>query len=187
MFSAKCWFYANMSKELFHTKVHNLIIFHQNFLFTVAMDYVRHGKIQGQWSLNRPRSSPVFHHVWHPAVTYAASQHQGRLFWIVCKRPAFLSCFSRLKTIQNLAPSAAGMRQCDIRIANKLEQLEFKLKKLLELRNTLEKLENWISIKMIMCSFIRQTFFTKTEIIWPIEKCDKSESLPERYVIQHLI
>ena len=53
---------------------------------------------------------------YNPAVTYAASQHQGHLFWIVCKRPAFLSSFSRLQLIQNLAPSVAGMRQCDIRI-----------------------------------------------------------------------
>jgi hypothetical protein len=53
----------------------------------------------------------------NPAVTYAASQHQGRLFWIVCKRPAFLSSFSRLKLIQNSAPSVAGMRQCDIRMS----------------------------------------------------------------------
>ena len=52
----------------------------------------------------------------HPAVTYAASQHQGRLFWIVCKRPSFLSSFSRLQLIQNSAPSVAGMRQCDIRM-----------------------------------------------------------------------
>ena len=41
----------------------------------------------------------------YPAVTYATSQHQGRLFWIVCKRPAFLSSFSCLKLIQNSAPS----------------------------------------------------------------------------------
>lgn len=36
-FCVKCWFHANMSKELFHTKVHDLIIFHHNFLFPVAM------------------------------------------------------------------------------------------------------------------------------------------------------
>ena len=52
----------------------------------------------------------------NPAVTYAASQPQGRLFWIVFKRPAFLSSFSCLQLIQNSAPSVAGMRQCDIRI-----------------------------------------------------------------------
>ena len=57
----------------------------------------------------------------YPAVTYATSQHQGRLFWIVCKQPAFLSSFSRLKLIQNSAPSVAGMRQCDIRIVCTLE------------------------------------------------------------------
>ena len=52
----------------------------------------------------------------YPAVTYAASQHQGHLFWIVCMRPAFLRSFSRLQLIQNSAPSVAGMRQCDIQI-----------------------------------------------------------------------
>ena len=52
----------------------------------------------------------------YPAVTYAASQHQGRLFLIVCKRPALLNSFSRLQLIQNSAPSLTGMRQCDIRI-----------------------------------------------------------------------
>ena len=53
----------------------------------------------------------------YPAVTYAASQHQGRLFLIVCKRPALHSFFSLLQLIQNSAPSVAGMRQCDIRNA----------------------------------------------------------------------
>ena len=53
---------------------------------------------------------------YNPAVIYAASQHQGRFFWIVCKRPAFLIYFSQFQLIQNLAPSVAGMRQCDIRI-----------------------------------------------------------------------
>ena len=54
----------------------------------------------------------------YPAVTYAASQHQGRLFWIVCKWPAFLSSFSWLQLIQNSVPSVAGIRQCDIRIVS---------------------------------------------------------------------
>ena len=53
---------------------------------------------------------------YNPAVTYATSQHQGHLFWIVCKRPGLLTFFSRLQLIQNSAPSVAGMRQCDIRI-----------------------------------------------------------------------
>ena len=36
-------------------------------------------------------------------------------FWISCKQPAFLSNFSRLQLIQNLAPTVAWRRQCDIR------------------------------------------------------------------------
>ena len=55
---------------------------------------------------------------YNPAVIYTASQHQGRLFWIICKQPAFLSYFSWFQLIQNLAPSVAGMRQCDIRIVD---------------------------------------------------------------------
>ena len=68
--------------------------------------------------LTEKKSKSFFVHQFesYPAVTYAASKHQGRLFWIVCKRPAFLSYFSRFQLIQNLAPSVAGMRQCDIRI-----------------------------------------------------------------------
>ena len=37
-------------------------------------------------------------------------------FWISCKRPAFLSSFSRLQLIQNSAPSVTWWRQYDIRI-----------------------------------------------------------------------
>ena len=40
----------------------------------------------------------------------------GAEFWISCKRPAFLSTFSRLQKIQNSAPSTILGRQCDIRI-----------------------------------------------------------------------
>ena len=40
----------------------------------------------------------------------------GTEFWITCKRPAFLSSFSRLLVIQNLAPSTMVWHQCDIRI-----------------------------------------------------------------------
>ena len=52
----------------------------------------------------------------NPAVTYATSEHQGRLFWITCKRPKLLRIAGRLQLIQNLTPSVAGMRQCCIRI-----------------------------------------------------------------------
>ena len=40
----------------------------------------------------------------------------GPEFWISCKRPAFLSSFSPLQVIQNLAPSTIMWRQCDIGI-----------------------------------------------------------------------
>ena len=53
---------------------------------------------------------------WYPAVTYAAFQHQGRLFWITCKRPKLLRKAGRLQLIQNSTPSVALMRQCCIRI-----------------------------------------------------------------------
>ena len=52
----------------------------------------------------------------HPAVTYAAAQHQGRLFWITCKWLKLLKKAGRLQLIQNSAPSVAGRRQCCIRI-----------------------------------------------------------------------
>ena len=41
---------------------------------------------------------------------------EGLKFWISCKQPAFLSNFSHLQLIQNLAPSVARRCQCDIRI-----------------------------------------------------------------------
>ena len=53
----------------------------------------------------------------NPAVTYAAAQHQGRLFWITCKRLKVLRKTGRLQLIQNSAPSVAGRRQCCIRIS----------------------------------------------------------------------
>ena len=52
----------------------------------------------------------------NPAVTYAAFQHQGRLFWITCNRPKLLRKAGRLQLIQNSTPSVALMRQCCIRI-----------------------------------------------------------------------
>ena len=42
----------------------------------------------------------------------------GAEFWISCKRPAYLSSFSRLQLIQKLAPSTIMWHQCDIRIEN---------------------------------------------------------------------
>ena len=53
----------------------------------------------------------------YPAVTYAAAEHQGRLFWITCKWLKLLRKASRLQVIQNLVPSVVRWRQCDIRIA----------------------------------------------------------------------
>ena len=52
--------------------------------------------------------------VYYPAVTYAATQHHGRLFLITCKRLKLLRKASRLQLIQNSMPSVAGWRQCDI-------------------------------------------------------------------------
>ena len=54
--------------------------------------------------------------VFHPAVTYAASQHQERLFWITYKRLKLQRKAGRLQLIQNSTPSVAGMRQCCIQI-----------------------------------------------------------------------
>ena len=52
----------------------------------------------------------------YPAVTYAAAEHQGHLFWITCKRLKLLRKANRLWVIQNLAPSVVWRRQCDIRM-----------------------------------------------------------------------
>ena len=40
----------------------------------------------------------------------------GAEFWISCKWPAFLSSFSCLQVIQNLAPSTIVWCQCDIKL-----------------------------------------------------------------------
>ena len=53
----------------------------------------------------------------YPASTYAAPQHQGRLFWIICKRLKVRRKAGRLQLIQNLVPSVALGRQCCIRIS----------------------------------------------------------------------
>ena len=52
----------------------------------------------------------------YPAVTYAAAEHQGRLFWITCKRLKLLRKASHLQVIQNSVPSVVRQHQCDIRI-----------------------------------------------------------------------
>ena len=52
----------------------------------------------------------------HPAVTYATAEHQGRLFWITCKRLKLLKKAGRLQLIQNSTPSVTRRRQCCNRI-----------------------------------------------------------------------
>ena len=56
----------------------------------------------------------------HPAVTYVTAQHQGRLFWITCKRLKILRKAGRLQLILNLAPSVTGRRQCCIQMVGGL-------------------------------------------------------------------
>ena len=51
------------------------------------------------WMVNTTRR------LWYPAVTYAAFQHQGRLFWITCNRPKLLRKAGCLQLIQNSALS----------------------------------------------------------------------------------
>ena len=58
----------------------------------------------------------------NPVVTYVATQHQERLFLIICKRLKLLGKAGCLQLIQNSAPSVAGRRQCCIRIENYQEQ-----------------------------------------------------------------
>ena len=41
----------------------------------------------------------------YPAVTYAAAQHKGHLFWITCQWLKLLRKASHLQVIQNLTPS----------------------------------------------------------------------------------
>ena len=50
----------------------------------------------------------------------------GAEFRISCKRPAFLSSFSRLQVIPNLAPSTIVWRQCDIQMSRKLITYSFR-------------------------------------------------------------
>ena len=44
----------------------------------------------------------------------------GAEFWISCKQPTFLSSFSPLQIIQNLAPSTIVWRQWNIQIPKQL-------------------------------------------------------------------
>ena len=57
----------------------------------------------------------------NPAVTHAAIEHQGHLFWITCKPLKLLRKASHLQVIQNSAPSVVRRCQCDIRICYYLE------------------------------------------------------------------
>ena len=47
----------------------------------------------------------------------------GAEYWISCKRPAFLSSFSRLQVIRNSAQSAIVWHQCDIWMLSLVERL----------------------------------------------------------------
>ena len=62
---------------------------------------------------------------YHPAITYATAEHQGRLFWITCKGLKLLRKAGCLELIQNLAPSVAGRRQCCIWIERKKDLYNF--------------------------------------------------------------
>ena len=77
----------------------------------------------------------------NPAVTYAADKHQGRLFWITCKRLKQLRKASCLQVIQNLAPSVVRHCQCDIEI---LGQQKSKQNKTVFV--SLSPAENWFLI-----------------------------------------
>ena len=70
-----------------------------------------------------PKFNLMFYNSWkeylfskhqNPALTYAAAEHQVRLFWITCKQLKLLRKASRSQVIQNSAPSVVLRRQCDI-------------------------------------------------------------------------
>ena len=63
----------------------------------------------------------------HPAVTYAAAEHQGFLFWITCKWLKLLRKAGRFQLIQNSAPSVAGRRQCCMISLWKVEWISHKI------------------------------------------------------------
>ena len=62
------------------------------------------GRLEFSWRLK----------IFNPYVTYAATKHKGRLFWITCKWLKLLRKASCLHMIQNLVPSVVRRRQCDI-------------------------------------------------------------------------
>ena len=86
--------------------------------FTICLQY---GKVvwcysklwKTDWKVDMKEINIAF---FNPAVTYAAAQHQGRLFWITFKRLKLLRKVGRLQLIQNSAPIVAGWHQCCIRI-----------------------------------------------------------------------
>ena len=59
---------------------------------------------------------PRMWHIWMSHWRRRATE--GADFWISCKQPAFLSSFSCLQLIQNLAPYVTRQRQCDILLNN---------------------------------------------------------------------
>ena len=52
----------------------------------------------------------------YPAVTYAAAEHQGHLFWNTCKRLRLLRKAIHLQVIQISVPSVVRRHQCDIQM-----------------------------------------------------------------------
>ena len=77
------------------------------------------GKVQSNKDkgIKVPSLMPIRMSHWCRRVT------EGAEIWISCKRPAFLSNFSRLQLIQNSAPSVTRWRQCDIRIAQAIQPI----------------------------------------------------------------
>ena len=74
----------------------------------------------------------------NPAVTYAATEHQGCSFWITHKQLKLMRKAGSLQLIQNSAPSVAGWHQCCIRI-----DLNFGL-------------DNWFEFMTYTCSNSKQ-------------------------------
>ena len=84
--------------ELFHCllqKVNTACLWAQNVFATIEI-------ILHVYLIVKKCKKLKFH---HPAVIYAAAEHQGCLFWITCKRLNLLRKASCLQLIQNLAPS----------------------------------------------------------------------------------
>ena len=92
------------------------------------MDYVRHGKIQGQWVQKRTKSSPVFHHVWQECesisistyITSGNSDYQNKLFSLVqtlvsnlVESREWRSKFKSSQILQSYAPFSYLDPGCD--------------------------------------------------------------------------